>query len=422
MTRAHIDKLKNHFFASCPIGLEELLAQEVKKLETKNIEITNGGVSFESFPQVAIELILSSRIASKVYKKLFQFEIKTEKDLYYFSRDIKWKGVFDLDQTFKITTLQGRSKDGKKWSQFKSPIFLSQTLKDGIVDRFRKDCNDERPSIEKDQPDVSLLLRVEPNINIYSKKEVCTILIDMCGRPMGNRGYKRGPSEAPLRENLAAGIIKLTGYNGKQNLIDPMTGSGTLISEALLIKGNIPPTFLQLKQFKKDDEFICWNFQNHLWFKKDKFLLEHFDKLLDKYIEKVNNGFKKLDKLDSKVIARDINADAIKGAIENFKYAGLIKYIDLDIDDATSMVKPVGVNKGIIVVNPPYGERISNIEDAKKLYYEFGENLKNTFKNFSAFIFTGNRDLLKSISLRSDKKHILNNANLEARLVEYNLY
>ena len=166
-----IDKPQNEFFASCPTGLEELLANEIKALEPESVEITKGGVHFHVWPQKALELMLSTRIASRVYRKAYQFEVKVEKDLYYYAKEIKWKSLFNLDQSFKISVVQSKNKKNER-SKFKSSMFLAQNLKDGIVDRFRDDCKGERPSVDKEQADINLLLHIAPNINPHSIKRL----------------------------------------------------------------------------------------------------------------------------------------------------------------------------------------------------------------------------------------------------------
>ena len=420
-----IEKIKNGFFASCPSGLEELLAAEIKSLRFDNlkyekIEVVKGGVHFWCFPQLALELMLASRIASRVYKKFYSFEIKEEKDLYFHAKEIKWKGIFDLNQTFKISVVQGLSKDGTKRSKFKSSIYLAQNFKDGIVDRFRIDCKGDRPSVDKDQADMTLLLRVEPNNNPHSQKEEVTVLADMCGAPLSHRGYRDTNFSAPLKENLAAGLVLLSGYTGKETFVDPMCGSGTLAIESLLIRANIPPSYLAIHEIISHPEEPYWDFMRHNWFKKDKFLVENWSKLIPLYNKKAQDGFEFLEKNEIKTYASDKEKYAINATKFNLKAADLTDFIDLSMQDATS-VRPV-TSEGIVVTNPPYGERIGEDRELPDLYYNFGENLKKNFKGFSAYIFTGNLPLLKKISLRTSKKHILYNGSIEARLAEYKLF
>jgi len=416
-----IDKLKKDFFASCPTGLEELLLKEVESLKTSSVKLVKGGVHFTSEPIVAMEFMIITRIASRLYKKAYQFEIKIEKDLYFYAKEIKWKALFNLDQSFKINVVQSKSNNGEKRSKFKSTMFLAQNLKDGIVDKFRDDCDGERPSIDKENPDMTILMHIEPNDNPHSVKENVTILIDMSGKPLSQRGYRDTNFSAPLKENLAAGLVLLSGYTGKENFIDPMCGSGTIIIESLLIKGNIPPSYLTLDDITQYPEESHWDFMRHNWYLKDTYLVDDFKKLVEKYIEVARDGFELLEKSTVPTIARDIEKYGFNATKFNLAAADLTEFVDLGIDDATTMSLPA-IDSGILVTNPPYGERIGEEDLLPNLYFNFGENLKQNFKGFKAYIFTGNLALIKKISLRTSKKVILYNGSIESRLVEYDLF
>jgi putative N6-adenine-specific DNA methylase len=411
-------KFKNAFFASCPTGLEALLEEELLSFGAGAVKIVKGGVHFESFPEIAIKSILYSRIASRIYKKLFGFTIKTEKDIYFNAREIKWKAVFDLEQTFKIQVVQGKSPQGSKRSKFPNSMFLAQQLKDAIVDRFRADVKD-RPNVDKDNPEVSLLMRVEPNDNPHSVKEDVTILLDMCGLALSNRGYRLKGFSAPLRENLAAGLLKIAGYTGKEVLVDGMCGSGTFITEAAIMALNLPACFIRLKDFKETQDPLPWDFLNHTFYLKDKYLIENTEKMIEEAYSEVQLAMKKAHKLP--IYGYDIEAMAIDTTNYNLEAAGLTNFIHVERADITKIAKPTE-NGGIFIANPPYGERLGDEEQLADLYYNLGENLKHNFPGFKAYIFTGNLNLLKKISLRASKKHILYNGAIESRLAEYLLY
>ena len=413
-----IIKYKNAFFASCPTGLEEVLEAELKEIGAKDTCAVKGGVHFESFPEVTIKAILHSRIASRVFKKIFGFTIKNEKDIYYRGKEIKWKAVFSLDQTFKIQVLQGKSPKGTKRSKFNNSMFLGQQLKDAIADRFREDTK-ERPDVDKFTPDMSFLMRVEPNDNPHSQKEDVTILIDMCGQTLSNRGYRVKSFSAPVRENLAAGILKLAGYTGKEVLVDGMCGSGTFLAEAVQIQNDIPPCFIRLKDHKEHDDALPWDFLKHNYYTKDKYLKENTEGFIEETYAKVQKNLKKLKK--GQIFGYDLDTSALDIASYNLGNSDLLDGIILEKGDATKIAKP-NDKGGIFVVNPPYGERLGEEEELAKTYHELGENLKNNFKDYKAYIFTGNMPLLKKISLRTSKKHMLFNGNIESRLAEYLLY
>lgn len=417
-----ITKLKDQFFASCPTGLEEMLAQEIKILpDYKSLKVTKGGVHFEGTSLMALELILSSRTASRVYKKSYQFEVRSEKELYLQAKEIKWKSLFNLEQTFKISVVQSKSPNGQNRSKFKSSIFLAQNLKDAIVDRFRQDFKGERPSIDKEQADMNFLLHIEAKNSSEAGYEVATILIDLCGVPLHQRGYRDTNFAAPLKENLAAGLVLLSGYTGSENFVDPMCGSGTIIIESLLIKGQIPPSYLGIHEVQVNGDQRYWDFMQHNWYTKDKYLTNDFTKLLKKYSEKTMAGFKALENHSTKTFATDIEQYSINALKFNLKAADLTDFVEFGLDDAKKVTFS-SIDSGIIITNPPYGERLGADRDLEELYYQLGENLKNNFKGFKAYIFTGNLPLIKKISLRTSKKHILFNGKIESRLAEYNLF
>ncbi|MBD66695.1 MAG: hypothetical protein CME62_15915 [Halobacteriovoraceae bacterium] len=415
----NITKIKDQFFASCPTGLEELLAAEIKKLDYQKLKVVKGGVHFDAMAKVAMELVLSSRIASRIYKKMFVFTINSEKNLHKKALEIKWKSVFNLDQTFKISVVQGMSEDGKHRSKFKSTLYLAQNLKDAIVDRYRKDADGERPSVSKDDPDINLLLRVEPITGDEYRNEECTILLDLCGAPLNHRGYRDTNFAAPLKENLAAGIVMLTGYTGKEHFIDAMCGSGTLIIESLLIKGDLPPSYLLIEDYLKTEK-KHWKFLAHNWFVKDKYLTAEWKEIAELYLTKVKAGYKNLEQAKVQTLAYDKEKYSRNAIGFNLKAAKLQDYVRVEAGDATELAPPV--DSGIVVANPPYGHRLEQDKDLSELYHNFGENLKKNFKGFKAYIFTGNMPLIKKISLRTSRKDILWNGNIESRLVEYDLY
>lgn len=415
--RSTTTKYKNAFFASCPTGLESLLEKELIKLGAPKTVKTKGGVHFDAYPEIAIKMILTSSIASRVYKKLYGFEVKVEKDIYYNAKEIKWKGVFDLEQTFRINVIQGKSPQGTKRSKFENSMFLGQLLKDAIADRFRDDLG-ERPYVDKVDPDISFLMRVEPNDNPHSQKENITILIDMSGVSISNRGYRVKSFSAPLRENLASGLLQLAGYDGSQNLVDGMCGSGTFLTEASLIKWNIPTSFIHLQNNKEFGDDLPWTFLRHNYYKKDKYLKENTEKLIEQLWDQTQINMKKIK--PGTIIGYDNDDNALDIATYNMKVAGILEGVTIHNEDSTKISKPQ--ETGIFIANPPYGERLGQVEQLESLYHELGENLKNNFKDYKAYIFTGNMPLLKRISLRTSKKEILFNGNIESRLAEYLLY
>lgn len=413
-----IEKLRHHFFASCPRGLEELLEKELVQLGIEEVMPEKGGISFKCKPHLAFKAIVHSRLASRIYMGLFEFDAKKEKDIYFEAKKFDWKKEFTLGQTFKINTIQSSSPNGQKRSQFKNSMFLGIQLKDAIVDRFRRDQN-ERPDVDPEDADYPLLLFVRPYDNPYSTKEKCTVLVDLCGVPLSNRGHRSEKFPAPLRENLAAAIIQLSGLKENEVFIDGMCGSGTLTLEALMLQGNIPAGHMRVQEYLYQQ--TPWKFLQMKFYTRDRFLQQKFDQVISEAKAQYNQGKEKLKHM--RFIANDNNTKALNVTRRHLANAGLdniVKFTQLDIADLT--VKEKG--EGVLVVNPPYGERLESGEEEKlkNLYYDMGENFKANFKGFRAYVLTGNIGMLKQISLRTSKKHILYNGNIECRLAEYLLY
>lgn len=417
-----LNKLRHQFFASCPKGLESLLFEELKALGIETILQENGGVSFECKPYLAFEAIIYSRIASRIYMGLFEFDAKREKDIYFESKKFEWKKDFELSQTFKVNTILGHSPNGQKRSQFTNSMFLGLQLKDAIVDKFRSEFG-ERPDVNPEDPDYSLLLFVRPYDNPFSTKEKCSVLVDLCGDALSNRGYRTERFSAPLRENLAAAIIKLSGLTQKETFFDGMCGSGTLTTEALLQMGNIPSGFMKVLEYAKNPRSNPWKFVSMRFFTRDKFLQEKFRQIIGKAKDEYQKGVDSLHNSEQRFFANDNDQKAINISKIHLENAGLQGLVEFSKLDATELSGTEDLN-GVFVVNPPYGDRLETGEEEKlkELYHNLGETLKSNFKGFRAYILTGNLEKLKEISLRTSKRHILSNGNIECRLAEYKLF
>lgn len=413
-----ISKLRNHFFASCPRGLEELLELELKQLGIEELTSEKGGITFHCKPQMAFKAIIYSRLASRIYMGLCEFDAKKEKDIYFESKKFDWKKEFNLDQTFKINTILSNSPNGQKRSQFKNSMFLGLQLKDAIVDRFRLDVN-ERPDVDPEEADFPLLLFVRPYDNPYSTKEKCTVLVDLCGTALSNRGHRSEKFPAPLRENLAAAVILLSGLKQDEVFIDGMCGSGTLTLEALMIQGNIPAGHMRVQEYLYQQS--PWKFLQMRFYTRDRFLQEKLEQLIAEAKAQFNQGKERLKNM--RFIANDNNTKALNVTRKHLANAGLDNIVEFTQQDITEL-KVKNQGQGVIVVNPPYGERLESGEEEKlkDLYYNMGENFKQTFKGYRAYVLTGNIGMLKQISLRTSRKHILFNGNIECRLAEYELF
>ena len=439
---SNIQTYSQSYFASCAVGLEEVLSKEIQALGGKKATLERGGVEFKGPEITAIKVILNSRTASRVYKKLYSSPIKTEKNVYDMSRSIPWNSVFSLEQTFKIKTLIGYGIQTFYPDSFKNSVYLSQTLKDGIVDLFKSKFKD-RPNVNTEKADINLLLRISISNKdkfLLTASLTASVFMDLCGNSLHQRGYRITAGEAPVKENMAAGIIKLMEWDQEKDLfIDSMCGSGTFLIEAALIKADIPPSFLKVMKFSKNPELRPWLFLGTNFFLNNPTLKEEFNSEILSCKQRIEDGYKKLRAEEPKIFGFDINTDTIRACAENISAVSLSEAIKVKQIDA-SKLKWEGEEKGVVFCNPPYGERLGGAnansasggwrgpgssdenEKLKKLYFEYGENLKNNFKGFKAYVFTGNLELKDSISLAPSRKIPLFNGPIECRLLKYELY
>lgn len=409
-------KYRFEYFASCPVGIEELLTQELLALGVKRVEPVRGGVQFEAFHEIALKVILYTRVASRVFKFLYQFEVNNEKDYYHEATEIKWKSLMEVNQTFRLTTIFGDLP--REREEFRNSQFANLKLKDAIVDWFRHH-DGNRPSVGKEYPDVAFLARIDQG---KEKPYMVTLLYDLCGDPLNQRGYRLAKTEAPLKENLAAAMIQLVRWNpAEENFLDAMTGSGTLAIEAALLAGNIPPSYLKVERYLKNVNYKLWTFQNYPWLNQDPLLQENFTKLIKQVLADTEKGLEFLRSKKGLIIANDISEMALISARENIKKAKLEDIIEITHKDARE-VFPQG--KTLFIANPPYGERLefNEEEKLKALYKGLGDHWKHYFKGNRSALFTGNLEMLKVVGLKSAKRHILHNGDIECRLSEYNLY
>ncbi len=410
-------KYRFEYFASCPSGLEDLLTQEILGLGAKTATPVRGGVQFESFHEIALKVILYTRLASRVFKYLYAFEVENEKDYYLSATDVKWKSLMDVTHTFRLTTIFG-DLPGER-DEFRNSQFANLKLKDAIVDYFRH-FEGDRPSVERDNPDVAFLARIDRGID---KPYLVTLMYDLCGHPLHERGYRMVGTEATLKENLAAGMLKKVDWNPEnESLLDAMCGSGTIAIEAALIAGDIPPSYLKVEKYLKNSSFKLWTFQHYPWLTQDEYLQENFKKLLEEITEKTLQGLKKLEARKGYFVANDISEHSLIAAQENLKKAKLSNVIELRRGDALETFPLTA--KTLFICNPPYGERLEYGEEEKlkTLYRGLGDHWKHQFKGHRAALITGNLEMLKVVGLKTSKRHILFNGDIECRLAEYALY
>jgi len=362
-------------------GFEEILATEIQNIGGTDIEILTRAVKFTGTQEHLYKANYLFRTAIKVLKPIARFSVENETDLYKKIREISWTDYMTVDQTFAI--------DGMTSGEtFKHSKFVALKCKDAVVDQFR-DKYGVRPSVNIDNPDL--------RINIHISEKMCTVSLDSSGSSLGKRGYKMQQTLAPLSEVLAAGILMLSGWDGKNCFVDAMCGSGTFAIEAAIIAANIPAGNWRNFTFEK-------------W--KD------FDAVLWTKIK--NEAQKSVVPVSAEIWGFDIDKRAIEISRSNTIRAGLDKYIRFKLVDFLKSEKPS--EKGILFMNPPYGERLEEKERMLLFYKEIGTRLKHFYNGFDAWVLSGNYEALKHFGLHPSKKIKLYNGPIECRLHKYEIY
>jgi putative N6-adenine-specific DNA methylase len=361
-------------------GLEPILAKELAILGAQNVEEQVRSVSFVGDLGFMYKANLNLRTALSILKPIAFFKVRNEKELYKKVYDINWPALFNLDQTFSVSSAVHSD-------QFKHSQYVAFKVKDAIVDRFRDDLN-ERPNVDKDEPNI--------RINVHVNRENVTISLDSSGDSLFKRGYRMETGNAPMNEVLAAGLIALAEWDKKSNFVDPMCGSGTILIEAAFIAMNVPPQFMR-KQFS----FMHW---------KD------FDAELFKTIK--DAGLKKMRDTNFKFIGYDLDKNMVSIAKRNIENVALEEFISVERKDFFTTEKPSGPT--FVLFNPPYGERLSiDIDD---FYKQIGDTLKQHYKGATAWLITADIDGLKRVGLKTSKRIPIQNGALECKFVKYDLY
>lgn len=374
--------MTEHFFAPCPRGLETVLAQELAALEATGIRAADGGVHFEGPFTLAYRANLESRIASRILWRVADTPYKTEDDVFKAALALKWPQWFAVGRTIRVNLSAVRCP-------LRSIDFVTLRIKDAVCDAFRAACG-ERPSVNTQAPDV--------RIHAFLTADRLTLYLDTSGEPLFKRGYRTATGEAPLRENLAAGLLRLSGWSPPETLFDPMCGSGTILIEAALMALNIAPGARRGFAFEK----------------LTKFDQRQWDTLR---LAATNNEIARAGALS--IYGSDLYGDELKNARENILAAGLQDQIQLK--QANVLEAPAPAASGVIVTNPPYGERIGTAHELAEFYPQLGNALKQRFAGWRAYIFTGDAQLPKLIRLSASKRTPLFNGALECRLLEYKM-
>jgi len=361
-------------------GLEDVLAEELTALNAEDVTIGRRMVSFRGDKELMYRANFRCRTALRILKPIAYFTADNADSLYEEVRKIDWDKYFTADNTFAI--------DAVIYSEtFTHSKFVAYKAKDAIVDFFN-DKYDKRPSVRINNPDMY--------IHIHISHNDCTIALDSSGESLHKRGYRTSGGEAPLNEVLAAGMILKTGWRGESNFVDPMCGSGTLLIEAAMIALNVAPGI-----YRDSFAFEKWN----------DFDSDLFSAISEEDVEERDFAYK--------CYGSDSSPEAIKTALKNVKNAGLTNFIELQalhFQQYTEAPQP-----GILVTNPPYGERIP-VDDLMGLYAMLGERLKHVFMGYNAWILSFKDECFEKIGLRPSQKIKLMNGQLECGFNCYELF
>ncbi|HKI64257.1 MAG TPA: THUMP domain-containing protein [Burkholderiales bacterium] len=366
------------FFAPCPRGLEALLAAELAGLGARGAAAVAGGVQFGGDWQTCFRANLWSRLASRVLWKVAEFSYGGEEDVYAAARKVDWPALFTVERTLRVNVTAQKSP-------LKSLEFITLRIKDAVCDRFR-DALGRRPSIERARPDV--------RVHAFLEQRRGALYLDTSGEPLFKRGWRGGAVEAPLRENLAAGLVMLSGWTPGEPLLDPMCGGGTLLIEAAAIaRGRAPGA-------KRG-----FGFEN----------LRSFDPALwDRVRAETARAVQ-----DLRLYGSDTDPAALTAARRNLAAAGVERWVTLEQSDVLQRAAPAP--SGVMIANPPYGERIGESEQLAAFYPRLGDALKQRFSGWRCFFFTADRRLEKLIRLAPSRRTPLYNGPIECRLYEFEI-
>lgn len=375
------------YFAPCPRGLAGVLAIELTGLGALNVTEQEAGVAFEAELPVAYRVNLRSRIASRILWRVAHFPYEREQHIYDAAMLQPWPSWFDVARTIKVEINAHRCP-------LKSLDFITLRIKDAVCDRFREQTG-ARPSVDARAPDV--------RIHAFLDATHASLYLDLSGDPLFKRGYREHTGEAPLKKNLAAGIIMLTGWDPAEPFLDAMCGSGTFIVEAAEMAMGIAPGLSggRLRDFALTRFKI---FDKAIW---------------EREVDAARAMRRASPPQPLAIYGSDKFGYAITDARENLAANQLLDFVHLKQVNVLEISAPAA--SGVWISNPPYGERLGATEDLAALYPKVGDLLKQKFAGWRAYFFTGDPQLPKLVRLSASKRTPLFNGKLECRLLEYKI-
>jgi putative N6-adenine-specific DNA methylase len=375
------DNATYHFFAPCPRGLAAPLAEELAELGAKDVKPHDAGVAFAGPFELVYIANLHSRIASRILWRIASAPYANEDDVYQFASGIRWSTYFNPDRTIKVETNAHRSP-------VKSLDFITLKVKDAIVDEFRAAAG-RRPSVAAREPDI--------RIHVFLDAKLCTLYVDTSGESLFKRGKRDHVGEAPLKKNLAAGILRLAKWQPGIPLLDPMCGAGTFLTEA---------AEMTLGRAAGRERSFAFE-------KLSRFDATTWDRL------RANARKSEKPAHPLPIFGSDLYGRSLGHAVLNLREAGLEDAVKLKQVNLLELSAPA--ENGKLVTNPPYGVRLGEKEKLAEFYPALGTALKQEFPGWTAYIFTGDPELAKLIRLKPEKKPVLYNGALECRLYEYRM-
>jgi len=377
----------NHYFVSCPRGLEPLLAEDIAAAGGGSVVAVAGGVSCAGSLETGYRLNLESRIATRVLWQIAKGSYRNEEDIYRLAYEVDWTRFFSVDRSIRVYVTAIRSP-------LKSIEFITLKTKDAVCDRFRAETT-RRPSVNTKNPEVRIYLFITEN--------EATLYLDMSGEPLYVRGHKIAKVGAPLKENLAAGILRLSGWQANASdggaLLDPMCGSGTFLIEAVQMWLDDAPGLSR--------EAGDFGFEH----------LKSFEPGLWRRLQRDAADRRRVVSSKPPIFGSDLSSDAVARTRQNLAHAGFDKLITLEASDI--LVRNAPAAEGTLVANPPYGERLSSEEELDAFYPLLGDALKRRFTGWSCWFLSADTRLPKRVRLTTSRKIPLYNGALECRL--YNI-
>lgn len=377
-----MEKNMYSFFATAPRGLEKPLADELGTIGASGIVPTEGGVHFSGDFALCYRANLYSAVAGRIYVEIGSSNYRNEQDIYETALKIPWDEWFPKEMTFRIDSVANDCP-------LKSLNFVSLKIKDALCDRFR-DLYGVRPNVDPHDPDM--------RIRAFLTRNFIKIFLDTSGEALFKRGFRERTNAAPIRENLAAGILSLIGWKPGIPLLDPMCGSGTFLIEAARATLRIAPGGSRKFAFQK---FL--NFDKELW---RRVYQESIDNELD-------------DDTELRIYGSDVANLAIEAARLNLQNIGLDGKIELKKANILDITAPA--EQGIMIANLPYGARMGELDEMRKLYPKIGDLLKREFAGWSVYLLTGDLQLPKLIRLAATRRIPIKNGDIDCRVYEFKM-